>query len=62
MGAFADCALSTSLIILANVVSVPNAVVSTSNKPSTLTEPPVTVSPTFLTTGRLSPVINDSST
>ena len=46
----------------ANVVSAPIAKVSTINKPSAFTEPPVTRAPTAFDTGRLSPVISDSST
>ncbi|MCY1551977.1 hypothetical protein D9M68_883450 [compost metagenome] len=45
-----------------SVDSAPTAVVSTNSRPSALTAPPVTLSPACLTTGRLSPVINDSST
>ena len=44
------------------VDSAPMAVVCTSSRPSALTAPPVTASPGCLATGRLSPVIRDSST
>ncbi len=42
-------------------VSAPNAVVRTISRPSAFTAPPVTLSPGLRATGRLSPVINDSS-
>ncbi|MDT4848756.1 hypothetical protein FQZ97_828560 [compost metagenome] len=45
-----------------SVDSAPTAVVSTSSRPSAFTAPPVTLSPACLATGRLSPVISDSST
>mmetsp|Transcript_61810 Transcript_61810/g.146297 ORF Transcript_61810/g.146297 Transcript_61810/m.146297 type:complete len:219 (-) Transcript_61810:3343-3999(-) len=61
IGAFFACADSTSRTMRARVDSAPTAVVRMSSRPSALTEPPVTRSPTCLATGRLSPVISDSS-
>ena len=46
----------------ARVDSAPTAVVFNTNKPTPFTAPPVTASPSCLATGRLSPVISDSST
>ena len=45
-----------------SVDSAPTAVVSTRSSTRALTAPPVTLSPACLATGRLSPVISDSST
>jgi len=62
IGALAAWADSTMRMMRASVVSAPIAPVRTCSTPSSLTEPPVTVSPTALATGRLSPVISDSLT
>ncbi|VWC25877.1 hypothetical protein BST28156_06135 [Burkholderia stagnalis] len=62
IGAFSACADSTSRMMRASVVSAPIAVVSTTSAPSPLIEPAVTGSPPSFATGRLSPVISDSST
>ena len=62
IGALADCALSTRRMMRDSVLSAPTAVVSTSSRPSALIAPPVTLSPACRATGRLSPVIIDSST
>ena len=62
IGAFLAWADSTSRTMRASVLSAPSAVVRTSSRPSPLMAPPVTRSPACLATGRLSPVINDSST
>mmetsp|Transcript_61822 Transcript_61822/g.146361 ORF Transcript_61822/g.146361 Transcript_61822/m.146361 type:complete len:238 (-) Transcript_61822:323-1036(-) len=61
MGAFAAWADSTIRMMRASVVSAPMAVVRTVSAPSALMAPPVTLSPTALGTGRLSPVMSDSS-
>ncbi len=62
IGALPACADSTMRMMRASVVSVPTASVSMASAPSALIEPPVTLSPRALATGRLSPVISDSST
>ena len=51
IGALAAWADSTMRMMRASVVSAPTAVVRTINRPSALTEPPVTLSPTFLARG-----------
>ena len=61
IGAFLACADSTMRTMRASVVSAPMAVVSMTSRPAALSEPPVTLAPTSLATGRLSPVISDSS-
>ena len=61
IGAFAAWADSTMRMMRASVVSAPIAVVRTVSAPSALMAPPVTLSPTPLATGRLSPVMSDSS-
>ena len=62
IGALATCADSTMRMMRASIVSVPTANVLTVITPSTLMAPPVTFAPTALATGRLSPVMSDSST
>jgi hypothetical protein len=62
IGAFFACADSTRRTMRASVDSAPTAVVRTSSRPSPLTAPPVTRVAGLLGTGRLSPVISDSST
>ena len=62
IGALAAWASSTSRMMRASVDSAPTARVSTSSRPSALIAPPVTRSPAPLATGRLSPVMSDSST
>ena len=62
IGALAACASSTSLIMRDKVDSSPTALVRTSSTPAPFMAPPVTCSPACLLTGRLSPVISDSST
>ena len=62
IGAFSAWADSTNRTMRDNVLSLPTLPVFTSSKPSPLTAPPVTCSPTRLATGKLSPVISDSST
>ncbi len=61
-GALAACASSTNRMMRASVLSAPTAVTRTSSSPSPLMAPPVTRSPACRATGRLSPVINASST
>ena len=61
IGAFSACADSTSRMIRASVVSAPIAVVSIAITPSPLIEPAVARAPGSFATGRLSPVISDSS-
>ncbi|MNS68939.1 hypothetical protein D3C72_1022400 [compost metagenome] len=61
IGAFAAWASSTRRMIRASTVSAPRAWVRTSNRPSPLIAPPVTLSPGCLGTGRLSPLIRASS-
>ena len=56
MGALLFCALSTSLIILLSIVSAPTDVARNLSVPSPFTVPPITRSPTVLSTGKLSPV------
>ena len=62
IGAFLPWASSTTLIILARVVSSPTRVIRTVSEPFTLMLPPVTSLPGAFSTGRLSPVSMDSST
>jgi len=62
MGALAACADSTMRMMRARAVSAPMAVVRTVSAPSALMAPPVTRCPSDFATGRLSPVISDSST
>ncbi|MCG3190267.1 MAG: hypothetical protein LKCHEGNO_02925 [Burkholderiaceae bacterium] len=62
IGALCACADSTSRTMRASVDSAPSALARTRSRPSALTAPPVTWSPGCLATGRLSPVISDSST
>jgi hypothetical protein len=62
IGAFLACADSTRRTMRASVDSAPTASVRTSSSPSPLIAPPVTRSPGPRGTGRLSPVISDSST
>ena len=60
-GALPPWAFSTSRMIRASVESAPTAVARTSSRPVPLMAPPVTLLPGCLSTGRLSPVISDSS-
>ena len=62
IGALRAWADSTSRTMRASVLSAPSAVARTTSSPSAFTEPPVTRSPGWRATGRLSPVIMDSST
>ena len=62
IGAFFACADSTRRTMRASTDSAPIAVVRTCSRPSPLTAPPVTWSPGILATGKLSPLIKDSST
>ena len=62
IGAFFAWADSTMRTMRESVDSAPIALVRTTSRPSLLTDPPVTALPTCLATGRLSPVISDSST
>ncbi len=61
IGALAAWASSTRRMIRASTVSAPSAWVLTSNRPSPLMAPPVTLSPGCFGTGRLSPLIRASS-
>ena len=62
MGAFDPWASSTSRIIWERVVSAPTRVALNSKLPVLFMVPPMTKSSGFFSTGRLSPVIMDSST
>ena len=61
-GAFVAAAPSTIFIIWLIVVSWPTLVARHFKKPAWFKVPPVTLSPSFLSTARLSPVKADSST
>ncbi len=61
IGAFEDAASLTVLIILENTVSSPIASALILTAPERFIVAPVTLSPTDLSTGMLSPVIADSS-
>ena len=61
-GAFAAWADSTLRMMRASADSAPTASVFTTSRPSAFREPPVTRAPADLATGRLSPVMSDSST
>ena len=60
-GAFEPCASSTIRMICESMESFPSRVARILKNPVLLTEPPTTAEPGFLSTGRLSPVIMDSS-
>ena len=62
IGAFDPCASSTNFIICESTVSFPISVASNCILPFLFILPPITLSPGFLLTGMLSPVIIDSST
>ena len=62
MGALEPWASSTTRIICASIVSRPTFVAVNSKLPCLLMVAPITVSPTFFSTGILSPVTIDSST
>ena len=62
MGAFDPWASSTARTMRANVESAPTRRARTVTDPVVFCEPPVTASPSPLTTGRVSPVSMDSST
>ncbi len=62
MGAFDPWASSTTRMIWANMVSLPTLVAVNSKLPCLLMVAPMTVLPTFFSTGILSPVSIDSST
>ena len=61
-GALEPCASSTSLTICASAVSAPTFVARNRKLPSLFMVAPMTVSPTFFSTGIDSPVSMDSST
>ena len=61
MGAFDPCASCTIRMIWESMVSLPTLVASNVNVPVLLIVAPMTLSPVFLSTGRLSPVSMDSS-
>src|SRR3989338_2116508 len=60
-GALEFWAVSTSLMICAKTVSAPTFTALNLTTPVTFTDPPTTLSPLFLATGKDSPVTNDSS-
>ena len=61
IGAFVPIASSTRRMICESVVSVPTRVARKRKEPFWLRVADTTVSPTVFSTGRLSPVIEDSS-
>ena len=61
MGAFAPDASSTSFIIFAIVVSCPTCVALALTNPAPFTDAEISLSPSFFSTGMLSPVTADSS-